>query len=76
MNSALIYYFFSYLTVSVVLALVLVPLMRPLSFKLGAVDKGTGRRAHWVSSRDLAVSGYSWLSLSPSGFPSRAGLMN
>ncbi|MCL5422236.1 MAG: hypothetical protein M1461_07170 [Nitrospirae bacterium] len=41
MNSALIYYyyFFSYLVVAVVLSLVLVPLMRPLSFRLGAVDK-------------------------------------
>ncbi|MCL4475600.1 MAG: undecaprenyl/decaprenyl-phosphate alpha-N-acetylglucosaminyl 1-phosphate transferase [Nitrospirae bacterium] len=46
MNKALIYYFFSYFVVSCALALVLVPLMRPLSFKLGAVDRGTGRRAH------------------------------
>jgi UDP-GlcNAc:undecaprenyl-phosphate GlcNAc-1-phosphate transferase len=42
----MIYYFFSYLVVAVILSLALVPLMRPLSFKLGAVDKGTGRRIH------------------------------
>lgn len=46
MNKALIYYFFSYLTVSVVLALVFVHWMRPLSYRLGAMDKGTGRRIH------------------------------
>jgi UDP-GlcNAc:undecaprenyl-phosphate GlcNAc-1-phosphate transferase len=45
-NKAHIYYFFSYLTVSCVLALVLVPLMRNVSFRVGAVDRGKGRRAH------------------------------
>ncbi len=44
--SPLVYYFFSYLVVSGVLALVFVYWMRPLSFRLGAVDKGTGRRIH------------------------------
>jgi len=42
----MIYYFFSYLTVPLVLSLIFVYLMRALSFKLGAVDKGAGRRAH------------------------------
>jgi len=46
MPTGLIYYFFSYFVVSVVLSLVFVPLMRPLSFKVGAVDRGTGRRVH------------------------------
>ncbi|MCL5023046.1 MAG: undecaprenyl/decaprenyl-phosphate alpha-N-acetylglucosaminyl 1-phosphate transferase [Nitrospirae bacterium] len=46
MDSKHIYYFFSYLVVSLGLALALVPLMRSLSFRLGAVDRGTGRRAH------------------------------
>ncbi|MEJ2685453.1 MAG: MraY family glycosyltransferase [Candidatus Sulfobium sp.] len=46
MTVKVIYYFFSYFAVSLGLALALVPLMRPLSFRLGAVDKGTGRRAH------------------------------
>ncbi|MBI5639129.1 MAG: undecaprenyl/decaprenyl-phosphate alpha-N-acetylglucosaminyl 1-phosphate transferase [Nitrospirae bacterium] len=40
------YYFFSYFAVALVLALMLVPLMRPVAFKLGAVDEGTGRRIH------------------------------
>jgi UDP-GlcNAc:undecaprenyl-phosphate GlcNAc-1-phosphate transferase len=46
MNKAFVYYFFSYLTVSFVIAILLVPLMRQLSFRLGAVDRGTGRRVH------------------------------
>jgi UDP-GlcNAc:undecaprenyl-phosphate GlcNAc-1-phosphate transferase len=40
------YYFFSYFTVSFALALAVVPLMRNLSFKVGAVDTGAGRRVH------------------------------
>lgn len=40
------YYFFSYFMVSLSLALVLVPMMKPLSIRLGAVDKGMGRRVH------------------------------
>jgi UDP-GlcNAc:undecaprenyl-phosphate GlcNAc-1-phosphate transferase len=46
MTLNIFYYFFSYFTVSLALALALVPLMRPLSFRVGAVDKGAGRRAH------------------------------
>jgi UDP-GlcNAc:undecaprenyl-phosphate GlcNAc-1-phosphate transferase len=46
MQTVLIYYFFSYLVVSVILSLLLVPLMRPLSFSLGALDRGKGRRVH------------------------------
>jgi UDP-GlcNAc:undecaprenyl-phosphate GlcNAc-1-phosphate transferase len=46
MPSTLIYYFFSYFIVSAILSLVFVPLMRPLSFKAGAIDRGKGRRAH------------------------------
>ncbi len=46
MTIRLIYYFFSYFIVAVGLALVFVPLMRPLAFKLGAADIGTGRRVH------------------------------
>jgi UDP-GlcNAc:undecaprenyl-phosphate GlcNAc-1-phosphate transferase len=42
----MIYYFFSYFTVSVILAMLFVPLMRPLSFKVGALDRGKGRRVH------------------------------
>ncbi len=42
----IIYYFFSYFTVSLVMSLALVPLMRTLAFRLGAVDRGVGRRAH------------------------------
>ena len=46
MTVDVIYYFFSYFVVSLVLALMFVPLMRPVSVRLGAVDKGTGRRVH------------------------------
>lgn len=46
MNTSLIYFFFFYFTISVGLALAFVPIMRPLAFKLGAVDKGAGRRVH------------------------------
>ena len=42
----LLYYFISYASVAFLLALALTPLMRPLSFRLGAVDKGKGRRVH------------------------------
>lgn len=35
-----------YLMTAAVLSAVLVPLMRPLAFQLGAVDRGTGRRVH------------------------------
>jgi len=41
-----IYYFFSYFAVAMLMAAVLVPLMRPLAFRLGAVDRGMGRRVH------------------------------
>jgi UDP-GlcNAc:undecaprenyl-phosphate GlcNAc-1-phosphate transferase len=41
-----IYYYFSYFGVSLALALLLVPLMRTLAFRVGAVDKGEGRRVH------------------------------
>jgi UDP-GlcNAc:undecaprenyl-phosphate GlcNAc-1-phosphate transferase len=41
-----IYYFISYFAAAFVLALALTPLIRPLAFKLGAVDTGTGRRVH------------------------------
>ncbi len=46
MTINIIYYFFSYFVVSLGLALVLVPQMRPLSFRLGAVDKGEARTVH------------------------------
>ena len=46
MTVRVFYYFFSYFMVSVVLALTFVPLMRPVSVRLGAVDRGTGRRVH------------------------------
>lgn len=46
MTSTLIYYFFSYFVISCLLALTFVHLMHPLAFKLGAVDRGTGRRVH------------------------------
>lgn len=46
MPTGLIYYYFSYFVVSAILSLLLVPLMRALSFKVGAVDRGMGRRAH------------------------------
>jgi UDP-GlcNAc:undecaprenyl-phosphate GlcNAc-1-phosphate transferase len=42
----LIYYFISYFAVAFGLALALTPLMRPVSFRLGAIDTGTGRRVH------------------------------
>jgi len=42
----MIYYFFSYFTISAILAMLFVPLMRPLSFKVGALDRGKGRRVH------------------------------
>ena len=46
MTANIFYYYFSYCTVSVILALIFVWMMHPLSFKVGAVDKGTGRRVH------------------------------
>jgi UDP-GlcNAc:undecaprenyl-phosphate GlcNAc-1-phosphate transferase len=46
MTVKIFYYYFSYFGVAAVLAALLVPLMRPLSFRVGAVDNGTGRRAH------------------------------
>lgn len=42
----LIYYFISYFAAAFVLALAITPLIRPLAFKVGAVDRGEGRRAH------------------------------
>ena len=41
-----IYYFISYFAAAFVLVLGLTPLMRILSFKLGAIDTGSGRRVH------------------------------
>jgi UDP-GlcNAc:undecaprenyl-phosphate GlcNAc-1-phosphate transferase len=46
MTVRLLYYFISYFAVAFGLALALTPLMRPVSFKLGAIDTGTGRRVH------------------------------
>src|ERR1700690_2132238 len=46
MTVRLIYYFITYFVVAFVLALAFTPLIRPLAFKLGAVDAGTGRRMH------------------------------
>jgi UDP-GlcNAc:undecaprenyl-phosphate/decaprenyl-phosphate GlcNAc-1-phosphate transferase len=46
MVASIIYYFFSYFVVALALALVLVPMMRPISYRFSAVDKGTGRRVH------------------------------
>lgn len=46
MTSDRFYYFFSYFAVCFALAVLLVPLMRPLSFRIGAIDIGTGRRVH------------------------------
>lgn len=46
MKNTMIYYFFSYFTVSTVLALLLVPFARSLSFRVGALDRGAGRRIH------------------------------
>ncbi len=40
------YYFLSYFGVALVLSLCMVPLMRPLALKVGAVDRGEGRRIH------------------------------
>jgi UDP-GlcNAc:undecaprenyl-phosphate GlcNAc-1-phosphate transferase len=41
-----LYYFFSYAATAFAIALAMTPLMRPLSFRLGAVDRGAGRRVH------------------------------
>lgn len=46
MTVKVFYYFASYFFVSLVLALLLVPLVHPLALRLGAVDTGMGRRAH------------------------------
>ncbi|MDA8079547.1 MAG: MraY family glycosyltransferase [Nitrospiraceae bacterium] len=46
MTVGLIYYFISYFTAAFILALCLTPLLRPFAFAAGAVDTGTGRRAH------------------------------
>jgi len=51
----MIYYFFSYLVVSCVLALVFVHWMRPLSFRLGAVDKG-----HWKEDYGIVRDSGLW----------------
>lgn len=44
--ASILYYHFSYYAVALFLAVAVVPLMRPLAFRLGAVDTGTGRRVH------------------------------
>ncbi len=41
-----LYYFISYFAAAFGIALALTPMMRPLAFKLGAVDTGAGRRVH------------------------------
>lgn len=46
MKANIIYYYFSYAVVAFVLSLIFVQVMHPLSFRVGAVDKGTGRRVH------------------------------
>ncbi len=46
MTVSLVYYFISYFTAAFILALCITPLLRPLAFSVGAVDTGTGRRAH------------------------------
>ncbi len=46
MTVKVLYYFISYAAAAFLLALALTPLMRQLSFRLGAVDIGSGRRAH------------------------------
>jgi UDP-GlcNAc:undecaprenyl-phosphate/decaprenyl-phosphate GlcNAc-1-phosphate transferase len=46
MTVKIIYYFFSYFSVALILSVALVPTMRYLSFKVGAVDRGIGRRVH------------------------------
>jgi UDP-GlcNAc:undecaprenyl-phosphate GlcNAc-1-phosphate transferase len=74
-NKAHIYYFFSYLTVSCVLALVLVPLMRNVSFRVGAVDRGKGRRAHKGVIPRLGGIGIFLAFLIPFGFSLTTGLM-
>ncbi|MDA8083464.1 MAG: MraY family glycosyltransferase [Nitrospiraceae bacterium] len=38
--------YFSYFAAALLLSAILVPLMRPLAFRLGAVDRGEGRRVH------------------------------
>lgn len=74
MNKALIYYFFSYLTVSIVLSLVFVSLMRPLAFRLGALDKGAGRRAHSGIVPRLGGAGIFLAFLIPFGFSLTRGV--
>jgi len=46
MTVKLFYYYFFYFCVAAALAVLLVPLMRPFSFSVGAVDDGKGRRVH------------------------------
>ncbi|HWR59452.1 MAG TPA: MraY family glycosyltransferase [Thermodesulfovibrionales bacterium] len=46
MTVRLVYYFISYFAVAFLIALALTPVMRSLSFRVGAVDRGAGRRAH------------------------------
>lgn len=46
MTIRIIYYFFAYFVVSLVIAITLVPFVRQLAFKVGAVDRGVGRRVH------------------------------
>lgn len=38
--------YFSYFAASLIMALILTPVVRQLAFKLGAVDRGAGRRVH------------------------------
>jgi UDP-GlcNAc:undecaprenyl-phosphate GlcNAc-1-phosphate transferase len=40
------YYYLSYFLVALMLSLFLTPLFRSLSYKIGALDRGEGRRAH------------------------------
>ncbi|HXX54207.1 MAG TPA: MraY family glycosyltransferase, partial [Thermodesulfovibrionales bacterium] len=73
MNNML-YYFFSYFTVSVLLAMLFVPLMRPLSFKVGALDKGKGRRMHKGIVPRLGGIGIFLAFLIPLGFSLTRGM--
>ena len=70
----LIYYFFSYFIVSVILSLVFVALMRPLSFKVGAIDMGKGRRAHTGIVPRLGGIGIFLAVLIPLGFSLSRGI--
>jgi len=74
MPTTLIYYFFSYFVVSVVLSLIFVPFMRPLSFKVGAIDTGKGRRAHTGIVPRLGGVGIFLAVLIPLGFSLSRGV--